>query len=123
MREVSQSNPASYLCCRESHAGHQEAIKRSAGVAPEVNLTEHTSCTPLPSANKTGHSGFETQRRHHGGISGPTKGHVSTKIFLKNSVVFFSQILLNIHKYHDHLKFISYFANIAWMPNYLTLIL
>ena len=34
--------------------------KRSAGVAPEVNLREHVTCM-----NKAAHSGFETQRRHH----------------------------------------------------------
>ena len=41
------------------------AIKKSAGVTPEVNLGEHVTCTPLPSANKAAHSGFETQKRHH----------------------------------------------------------
>ena len=41
------------------------AAKRSAGVAPEVNLRECVRCTPLPSSNKAAHSGFETQRRHH----------------------------------------------------------
>ena len=35
------------------------------GVAPEVNLREHVTCTPLPSANKAAYSGFETQRRRH----------------------------------------------------------
>ena len=34
--------------------------KRSAGVAPEVNLKESVTCTPLPSGNKAAHSGFET---------------------------------------------------------------
>ena len=38
------------------------AIKRSAGVIPEVNLREHTSCMPLASVNKVAHSSFETQR-------------------------------------------------------------
>ena len=37
------------------------AAKRSAGVAPEVNSREHVICTPLPSANKAAHSGFEIQ--------------------------------------------------------------
>ena len=41
------------------------AAKRSAGVAPEVNLREHVTHTPPPSANKVAHSGFETQRRRH----------------------------------------------------------
>ena len=40
----------------ESNVGKQLAVmlaaKRSAGVAPEVNLREHISHTPLPSANK-----------------------------------------------------------------------
>ena len=41
------------------------AIYTGRGVAPEVNLRERISCTPLPSANKAAHSGFETQRRRH----------------------------------------------------------
>ena len=41
------------------------AAKRSAGVTAEVNLSEHVTHMPLPSANKAAHSGFETQRRHH----------------------------------------------------------
>ena len=41
------------------------ASKRLAGVTPEVNLTEHVTCMPLPSANNADHSGFETQRRCH----------------------------------------------------------
>ena len=41
------------------------ATKRSAGVAPEVNLGECVTHMPLPSANKALHSGFETQRRYH----------------------------------------------------------
>ena len=41
------------------------AIKRLSGVIPEVNLRECASHIPLPSANKSAHSGFETQRRHH----------------------------------------------------------
>ena len=40
------------------------AIKRSAGVAPEVNLRECIICKPLSRANKAAQSGFETQRRH-----------------------------------------------------------
>ena len=39
------------------------AVKRSAGVAQEMNLRECTSYTPSPSANKAAHSGFETLRR------------------------------------------------------------
>ena len=39
--------------------------KRSVGVAPEVNLREHETHTPLPSMNKAAQSGFGTQRIHH----------------------------------------------------------
>ena len=39
--------------------------KRSAGVAPEVNLREHVTCMSVPNMNKSAHSGIETQRRHH----------------------------------------------------------
>ena len=60
------------------------AVKRLAGVAPEANLRECTSCTPLPNVNKAAHSSFETQRRHHQksktGISGPQKGRVHQKL-------------------------------------------
>ena len=41
------------------------APKRLAGVTPKVNPREHITCTPLQSANKAAHSGFETQRRCH----------------------------------------------------------
>ena len=41
------------------------ATKRSAGVAPEVNLRECVTHMPPHSLNKAAHSGFETQRRHH----------------------------------------------------------
>ena len=41
------------------------AAKRSAGVTPEVNCRECVTYMPLTSVNKTAHSGFETQRRHH----------------------------------------------------------
>ena len=36
------------------------ATERSAGVTPEVNLREHVTHTPPPSANKAAYSGFET---------------------------------------------------------------
>ena len=53
------------------------ATKRSVGVAPEVNLREYVTHTPLPSTNKTAHSVFETQRRCHQecktGVSKPHK--------------------------------------------------
>ena len=51
--------------CGEQQPATMLAIKRSAGVAPEVDLKEHTSHTPLPCANNAAHSGFETQRRRH----------------------------------------------------------
>ena len=58
------------------------ATKRLAGVAPEVNLKEHVTHMPLPSANKAAHSGFETQRRC---IIGPTKRtHVLQKFLKKH---------------------------------------
>ena len=41
------------------------AIKRLAGIVPEVNLRECVTYMPPPSENKTAHSGFETQRQHH----------------------------------------------------------
>ena len=57
------------------------ATKRSAGVTPEMNLRECVTHTPLPSANKAAHSGFETQRCHKKSKTGvsvaPQKG-VST---------------------------------------------
>ena len=39
------------------------AAKRSAGVAPEVNLRECLTHTPPPSMNNAAHSGLETQMR------------------------------------------------------------
>ena len=38
---------------------------RSAGVAPDMNFRECVTHTPPTSVNKTAHSGFETQGRHH----------------------------------------------------------
>ena len=35
--------------------------KKSAGVLPDVNLREHVTRTPLPSANKASHCDFETE--------------------------------------------------------------
>ena len=62
------------------------AAKRSAGVAPEVNLSEHVTSMPLSSANKAAHFGFETQRRRHQksktGVSvAPQKGLMSSNNF------------------------------------------
>ena len=41
------------------------AAKRSAGVAPEVNLGECVTRTPLPTVIKAAHSGFETDGTCH----------------------------------------------------------
>ena len=49
----------------ENGSAVMPAAKRSADVTPEMNLREHTSYTPLPSADKTAHSGFKTQKRRH----------------------------------------------------------
>ena len=63
------------------------AAKRSAGVSPEVNLRECISRTPLPSANKAAHSGFETRRRHHQksktGVSVAPQKHVCPPKIIK----------------------------------------
>ena len=58
------------------------AIKRLAGVVPEVNLKEGTSHTSLPRANKATYSGFERDvpRTLKTGVC-PIKRHVSTKNF------------------------------------------
>ena len=52
--------PCRYV--EENHSAAMLAAKSSAGVALEVNLKEHVTHMPLPSANK---AGFETQRRRH----------------------------------------------------------
>ena len=44
--------------CGRDQLGFHADCKRSAGVAPEVNLREHVTHTPLPSVNKVAHSGF-----------------------------------------------------------------
>ena len=72
--------------CGEKQLATMLAIRRPAGVTPEVSLKEHTSYTPLPSVSKAAHSGFETQGRCHqkskSGVSvSPQKGHVSCEIF------------------------------------------
>ena len=64
------------------------AIKRLAGVTPEVNLREHVTYMPLPSMNKAAYFGFETQGRHPQkskiGLSvAPQKGLVFSKNFKK----------------------------------------
>ena len=82
----------------------------SAGVTPEVNLRECVTHKPLPSVNKTDHSGFETQRTHHQksktGISmAPHKG--LQHFFLKKGVHEASNVsykYLNILKRHGKLE-------------------
>ena len=60
------------------------AVKRSAGVAPEVNFRECIICMPPPSTNKAAHSGFETQRCQRKSKTvvsvAPQKGYI---LFLK----------------------------------------
>ena len=51
------------------------AIKRSAGIAPDVNLWEYVTCMPAPKVIKAAHFGFEAQRCHlkfKTGVSAPT---------------------------------------------------
>ena len=92
MWKVSRLNPASYLCWN-MHVGKwlaaMLAIKRSAGVTPEVNLREGISHTPLPSVNKATHSALKPRgditRSPKQRYQWPNiKGFMSSKIFLKN---------------------------------------
>ena len=54
-----------------------------------MSLREAVKHTPPPNANKSSHSGFETQEMspevQNGGISGPQKGLMSSKIKKKDS--------------------------------------
>ena len=63
------------------------ATKRSVDVTAEVNLREHVTCTPLPSANKAAHPGFEIQRCQQKSKTwvsvAPQKRLMSSKFFLK----------------------------------------
>ena len=68
------------------------AVKRLAGVTPEVNLRECATHMVVPSVNKAAHSGFETQRRlHHKSKTGvsvaPQKDLSSPKFFLKQQLI------------------------------------
>ena len=64
------------------------AAKRLAGVAPEVNLREHVTHMPLASVNKTAHSGFKTQRRHHQKYKiGVSVTYVLQIFFYKNGLI------------------------------------
>ena len=86
------------------------AAKRSAGVAPEVNLGVCVTHMPPSSANKAAHSGFETQRRHHQksktGYQWPHKKDMPFNNFFKtNSHKYKSKRTSSygfcIHKYHS----------------------
>ena len=92
---VASTNTANALqvCLRDGSAAMLVA-KRSAGVAPEVNLKECISCTPLLNANKAFHSGFESERRHHqklktGKSVAPQKDLCPPKFFLKKTSCFY----------------------------------
>ena len=63
------------------------ATKKSAGVAPEVNLRECVTWISLTSANKAAHSGFEMQMRHH--QKSKTKVSVTLQKGLMSSKLFF----------------------------------
>ena len=55
--------------CGEQQLAAILAVKGWAGVAPDVDLWKHASCTPPSSVNKSAHSAFETWRRqHHKGL-------------------------------------------------------
>ena len=57
------------------------AIRRLATVTPEVNLSGHITCMPLPEQGCR--SGFETQRRHHQKSKAQQKGLMSSQFFFK----------------------------------------
>ena len=75
---------------------HSLAAKRLTGVAPEVDLREHVTHTPLPSV----HPGFESKMRCHQksktGLSvAPQKGLMFSKKNLKNYFYFKTCLLLS----------------------------
>ena len=55
-------NPINFFVEENGSAG-MLAAKRSAGVAPDMNLRKRVIGMLPPSINKAAHSGFETQRR------------------------------------------------------------
>ena len=64
------------------------AAKRSAGVAPELYLREHVTCTPLPSSNKVAH--FGTQRCHQKskiGVSVDPQKDLKNQCFLSDVTI------------------------------------
>ena len=60
------------------------AAKRSADVAPEVNLGECVTCMPPPSPDKAATLALKPRAQNRG-ISGLTKGHVLN--FFKKRVI------------------------------------
>ena len=58
------------------------ATKRSAGVAPEMNLREYVTCMPLSSVNKE-ETSPEVQNKD---ISGPTKMTYVLRKFKKTAI-------------------------------------
>ena len=65
--------------------GNAYAVKRPAGVTPEMNLRKRVTSMPLLSVNKASHSDFENQRRRHqnsksGVLVAPEKGLLEKKI-------------------------------------------
>ena len=93
------------------------AIDTGKGVALEGNLGECISHTPLPSANKATHSGFETQRRRHQksktGVSmTPQKGLMSSKNLKKMILMkVIRSIELNLR---IKTKFITKVLRLSW---------
>ena len=90
------------------HAGHQEVSR----FTPKVDFREHVTCMPPPRANKTAHSGFESQRRYHQkSKTGAKRVFVLQLPFKKFGLIFNIDMLLAIlddsynqnHKngYHD----------------------
>ena len=57
-------NPINFFV-EENGSPGMLAAKRSAGVAPDMNLRKRVTDMLPPSVNKAAQSGFETQRRCH----------------------------------------------------------
>ena len=68
----------------ENSSAAKLATKKSAGVAPEVNLRGHVTCMLPQSTNKAAHSGLKRHQKSKTGVSvAPQKGLMSSKKFLK----------------------------------------
>ena len=74
------------------------AAKRSAGVAPKVNLRKCVIGTPLPSVNKAAHSGIETQRRRH------QKSKTGVSVAPENNIMVESQVSYDIFRFSGKIK-------------------